>query len=1649
MKKIKLIISFYITCNLLFIAKIHSQNVNEFTGGFSYSVPLMTVPSPYGPGVSIGAGYGAGIGVNQSASEIGLGWGINLGGVISRNVSGIPDDWNGPYVADPQNAGIKSQGGVMYFNNHTNRDNMDFYKSTYNIDGAVDKPSFYFPDYDNYSVSGPGIGGSLQPHLFDFATTELNVFTATNLPATQYTMDATYDFNKRMEFNFGGDYAGNFKSRHYPSNPINSGTTLRYPGYNDTVTDTEFTSSTIPYTGIDDVDFNRSTNRLATAKYVEYFTNTEVNTPDSTGFLNIPASPTRTSTDYEMDGIGAFRITDESGFVYYYTQPVYINSATFGNYPLNNDYSPKVYDGEDDTLRITDISYPGNYFIQDVDLTSKYGSPFMVEWKQNKKYAYNWLLTAVTGPDYVDSDANGIVNSADKGYWIIYDWQLWTKNFTRRSPEYGFDYSFNADENDNTQDLDIADADKISGKFGTFSKYNQEIYYLNKVQTASHTAVMVRDVRLDGHGSEPYAYDGQNGNSFNILTEDTETKTSNYGTLYDDGGASADYGINKNPTITISPAGASSITIRFNSFVMAEDEGDKVIVKDGSGNVLATYTHDYPPALNSNITFNYSTIKINEVTNSTLNAAGFRLGWLAKHPTVIPQLKLSRITLFKNEDFSTLQALSYSSPDNYVTTSENSFDIANVGKDKFYNETWYAVNLSDIESKSLQTIEFKQDYSLSKKYVNNIKTTVCATDKLSSPSDVVNGITTETADYASSGKLTLNEILTYNVGHEKTAPSVVFDYHKSSTDDNPDYNPVKIDYSGFYKNDASAQGYSSYTSETSKLYTDAWSLRKIMSPMGGSVEMNYESNEYEKVFDGDGGFRGPSKMYMIKSIALPSGGSTRYGIDWEYALEEDVTTPSEFSTLKANPPTGTIKHAFIPFIDPTNSPPTDQKFVNTGTFTFSSSGSELTSFQKLFDASPINSRDYIQDGTDGNIDNSNIFSSNLKYTGNGYIHFDLPVGTVAYGGGIRVRSIITRNETTGPTDAYTQEYTYSGGVSPMEFDRFAEEKLGNLSYSSDNVNIKLRPAAYDHHRMGPGIGYTSVTVKNKGQNDVANGSSTKTFITSDAGIDNYKTNIELRTSGSDDCVGVGYCPCPEIYIDSAYMIEVVDKFSGYWGQVQSMQTVDINDNILSKTVNTYSNLNQGTVVENYNFLTKIAHAYGSPGPGSVCTQHNNIVCIKRQYPVILSKQTVYSQGTSAITEYLTFDPITGGATEVRSTSPNEGITINRSGPAFRISEYSAMGPKSVTASNANILSPTAYSKTTVDSTLSGSSDFANYSVQTFKEDFKIRKYNSDTALFINDPQTGLYWIADRSYNWAGDSTSLDDYGLFKQSQLTAAPFDYTLASIDNKWRFASENTLLDNSGHILEVKAFNNRFSAKKYGYADKLQIAEASNVNYASFTYSGFESTENNPSGYIDGEVKMNYGTKVSTVPAHTGTYELKVPSGATIANAHAPVYSAKYYAGDKYRGLLKERIYRASVWVHSSSNNNCKLSVSFAGGTAISIAKSSALNITVGDWILMNVDIEVTAAAVNGNLLKVYLESPDGDAYFDDLRLHPVDAAMSATVYDPVTNRVSAKLDGNNFATKYIYDAGGRVLEVWQEIEGMGLKKMKRYQYNYARGL
>jgi len=55
----------------------------------------------------------------------------------------------------------------------------------------------------------------------------------------------------------------------------------------------------------------------------------------------------------------------------------------------------------------------------------------------------------------------------------------------------------------------------------------------------------------------------------------------------------------------------------------------------------------------------------------------------------------------------------------------------------------------------------------------------------------------------------------------------------------------------------------------------------------------------------------------------------------------------------------------------------------------------------------------------------------------------------------------------------------------------------------------------------------------------------------------------------------------------------------------------------------------------------------------------------------------------------------------------------------------------------------------------------------------------------------------------------------------------------------------------------------------------------------------------------------------------------------------------------------------------------------------------------------------------------------YFDDFRLHPFNANMKSFVYHPVTLRLAAELDENNYAAYYEYDDDGTLNRVKKETQ------------------
>lgn len=69
-----------------------SEMVNVFSGDFTYNIPLLDAG-----GYPINISYNSGISTDQEASWVGLGWNINPG-AVTRSMRGVPDDFSGDVV---------------------------------------------------------------------------------------------------------------------------------------------------------------------------------------------------------------------------------------------------------------------------------------------------------------------------------------------------------------------------------------------------------------------------------------------------------------------------------------------------------------------------------------------------------------------------------------------------------------------------------------------------------------------------------------------------------------------------------------------------------------------------------------------------------------------------------------------------------------------------------------------------------------------------------------------------------------------------------------------------------------------------------------------------------------------------------------------------------------------------------------------------------------------------------------------------------------------------------------------------------------------------------------------------------------------------------------------------------------------------------------------------------------------------------------------------------------------------------------------------------------------------------------------------------------------------------------------------------------
>ncbi|MEL6658120.1 MAG: PKD domain-containing protein [Bacteroidota bacterium] len=134
----------------------NSGLVDPFTGDFSYNIPLMDVG-----GYPVNISYNAGIGMDQEASWVGLGWNLNVG-AITRNMRGLPDDFNGDLVQKELNLKPNETYSVSSSASFAELFGVDLSDSNLSLSAGIGA------NYNTYT--GPGLEFNLDPS-FNLANT--------------------------------------------------------------------------------------------------------------------------------------------------------------------------------------------------------------------------------------------------------------------------------------------------------------------------------------------------------------------------------------------------------------------------------------------------------------------------------------------------------------------------------------------------------------------------------------------------------------------------------------------------------------------------------------------------------------------------------------------------------------------------------------------------------------------------------------------------------------------------------------------------------------------------------------------------------------------------------------------------------------------------------------------------------------------------------------------------------------------------------------------------------------------------------------------------------------------------------------------------------------------------------------------------------------------------------------------------------------------------------------------------------------------------------------------------------------------------------------------------------------------------------------
>jgi hypothetical protein len=699
-------------------------------------------------------------------------------------------------------------------------------------------------------------------------------------------------------------------------------------------------------------------------------------------------------------------------------------------------------------------------------------------------------------------------------------------------------------------------------------------------------------------------------------------------------------------------------------------------------------------------------------------------------------------------------------------------------------------------------------------------------------------------------KLTLTSLKMIGKNGIQVTPDYKFEYgldpsFTTNYWNNPAYEENKWDGWGMYN----SNGTSDHRSHgASKIGSDgsAWSLSKVISPMGSTIEVTYERDDYSSV----------------SGSPIPTGDSFNSTVS--------CSSCSNYSGISTLP----ISNQF-------NKLGAGDLVRVTGNTSYTCYGGTSGGYSFSDDRivlSATNSSVILAQNVGVN---SNVCPTN---TGVSYSYSVQRI--IKRGGNIRVSSICTKDGSRTYKTLY--QYRLDNGNSSGVVSQEPEfEQISSFDYN-EIPKYPFTP-----------VMYSKVTVLNGRLNDNLDFHTKNVYEFETPNLNLIEMNPDkIQYNGQPSNTGAWLLSVKRKIFDRTAKL----------GSINKITTFDRNGVTLKQITFGYTeNLSNEQAIANQGYYSSstLMHdrVYVPPSPGvggGTTFKMTRTSEVKIPY-VLQSITTLLPDGFTKTQTNLSWDFISGQVVQMKSTSPTGLKTKTVTKPAYNF--YSSMGSKAININNKNMLGQVAASYTYQIDAVGNHIGLLGASAQTWKSDWTNYRYLSGTSFVEGTEGSPNVWRRYQDYVYKGSYSDLRTDGSLNFT--TSQEFSFAAGATNAGWQKMGEVTRYDHYSAALEGKDLNNIFSSSKQDISARQVYANATNATYHEFAYSGAEDWDASGTGlFLGGEVAKGDGTRVSK--RHTGQYGARVGlNGKAFIYKPASLTNNRVYRVSTWTSSLAGAIY------------------------------------------------------------------------------------------------------------------------------------------------